>query len=220
MSKKKTTSSWVITRLAATPASPWAALRWSWLGVAALLVQVWFVYFVTTEGVLGLSRRIVLPLTLVLLLVFALRNSRLWGLRVMAIGFFLNLLVISANGGLMPVSPEGVARVNMLDRIEGVQLGEAIPGSKGVLMAPGEARLWFLSDTMVFPPHSPVAKVVSVGDLFVLGGVVIACAEVVGRWKGRDRGMRGSAEPALALCRDAAGNEPINPNTVLAGPPS
>jgi len=99
----------------------------------------------------------------------------------MAAGFLLNLLAISANGGLMPVSPEQVASVNLVDRIEGVQLGEPVPGSKGVLMAPGEARLWFFSDIIVFPPGSPVARVVSVGDLLVLGGLVVACAEVIQR---------------------------------------
>jgi hypothetical protein len=170
--------------VAATSPSPRAALRWGWLGAAALLAQVWAVYFVSTEGSLGLTRRVVLPLTIALLLVFALGNWRLWGVRLMAVGFFLNLLAISANGGLMPVSPEQVASVNLLDRIENVQLGEPIPGSKGVLMARGEARLWFLSDTIVFPPYSPVARVVSVGDLLVLGGLVVACAEVIARRKG------------------------------------
>jgi hypothetical protein len=158
-----------------------AGLRWSWLGVAALLVQIWAVYFAGTEGTPGLVRRLVLPLTFVLLLAFGLRNWHLWGLRVMAVGFLLNLLVISSNGGLMPVSPEQVASVNLLDRIETVQLGEPVPGSKGILMAPRDARLWFLSDVIVFPPHSPIARVVSVGDLFVLGGLIIACAEVIRR---------------------------------------
>ena len=167
--------------MGATPTSPRAALHWSWLGVAALLAQIWAVYFADTEGALGLARRAVLPLTFVLLLVFALRNSRLWGVRLMAAGFLLNLLAISANGGLMPVSPEQVASVNMLDRIEGVQLGEPVPGSKGILMAPREARLWFLSDTIVFPPRSPVARVVSVGDLAIGLGLVIAAMEVVAR---------------------------------------
>ena len=167
--------------MAATPASPRAALHWSWLGAAALLTQIWAVYFADTEGALGLARRVVLPLTLVLLLAFALRNSRLWGVRLMAVGFLLNLLAISANGGLMPVSPEQVASVNLADRIEGVQLGEPVPGSKGILMAPREARLWFLSDTIVFPPRSPVARVVSVGDLAIGLGLVIAVMEVVAR---------------------------------------
>ena len=77
----------------------------------------------------------------------------------------------------MPVSPEQVASVNMLDRIEGVQLGEPVPGSKGVLMASGEARLWFLSDIIVFPPRSPVARVVSVGDLAIGLGLLIAAVQ-------------------------------------------
>ena len=99
----------------------------------------------------------------------------------MALGLFLNLLVISANGGLMPVSPEEVASVNMLDRIENVELGQAVPGSKGVLMAPHEARLWFLSDIFVFPPGSPIARVLSVGDFLVVGGLVIASGEAIHR---------------------------------------
>jgi hypothetical protein len=162
-------------------------LRWGWLGVAALLAQIWAVYFAGTQATPGLARRVLLPLTFVLLLVFALRNWHLWGVRVMAVGFLLNLLAISSNGGLMPISPEEVASVNLLDRIENVQLGEPVPGSKGILMAPREARLWFLSDIIVFPPRSPIARVFSVGDLLVLGGVVIASAEVIGR----NRGWRG-----------------------------
>jgi hypothetical protein len=156
-------------------------LRWSWLGVAALLAQIWVVYFVGTEGTPGLARRVLLPLTFVLLLVFALRNWHLWGVRLMAVGFLLNLLAISSNGGLMPVSPEQIATANLLDRIENVHLGEPVPGSKGVLMAPREANLWFLSDIIVFPPRSPVARVVSVGDLLILGGLVIVCAELIRR---------------------------------------
>lgn len=163
-----------------------AGLRSSWLGVAALLAQIWVVYFAGTQATPGLARRVLLPLTFVLLLVFALRNWHLWGVRVMAVGFLLNLLAIGSNGGLMPISPEEVARVNLLDRIENVQLGEPVPGSKGILMAPRDARLWFLSDIIVLPPRSPIARVFSVGDLLVLGGVVIACAEVIrrnGAWR-------------------------------------
>jgi hypothetical protein len=126
---------------------------------------------------------VLIPLTFALLLVFALRNWHLWGVRVMAVGFFLNLLVISFNGGLMPISPDEVASVNLLDRIENVQVGEPVPGSKGILMAPREARLWFLSDIIVFPARSPVARVYSVGDLLVLGGVAVACVEVIRRNK-------------------------------------
>lgn len=173
--------------MAATPSVRLpAGLRWCWLGAAALLVQIWAVYFAGTQATPGFARRVLIPLTFALLLVFALRNWHLWGVRLMAVGFLLNLLAISFNGGLMPISPGEVASVNLLDRIESVQPGEPVPGSKGVLMAPREARLWFLSDIIVFPPRSPVARVYSVGDLLVLGGVVIACAEVVrrnGAWR-------------------------------------
>jgi len=145
------------------------------------VVQIWAVYFASTEGALGLARRVVLPLTLVAMLAFALRNWHLWGVRLMAIGILLNLIVISFNGGLMPVSPEDIADANMLDRIENVQLGEPMPGSKAILMAPRDARLWFLSDIIVFPPGSPVARVLSVGDVAIGLGLVIAVAEAVAR---------------------------------------
>ena len=168
--------------MAATPSGCSSLrLRWSWLGVAALLNQIWAVYFAGTDGAPGLARRVLLLLTLVLLLAFALRNWHLWGVRLMAVGFLLNLLVISSNGGLMPVSPKHVADVNLLDRIENVQLGEPVPGSKGILMAPRDARLWFLSDIIVFPPRSSVARVVSPGDLAIGLGLVIAVAEAVAR---------------------------------------
>jgi hypothetical protein len=166
---------------AALTVRPAAGLRWSWLGVAALLVQIWAVYFAGTQAIPGLVRRVLIPLTFAILLVFALRNWHLCGVRVMAVGFLLNLLVISFNGGLMPISPEEVASTNLLDRIESVQLGEPVPGSKGVLMAPRDARLWFLSDVIVFPPRTPVARAYSAGDLLVLGGLVVACTEVIRR---------------------------------------
>jgi len=170
---------------ATSNASSSPTLHWTWLGVAALLAQIGAVYFIDAEGALGLTRRIVIPLTVALAVAFALRNQHLWGLRLMAAGLLLNLLTICANGGLMPVSPEDVAAVNMLDRIDNVHLGQPIPGSKGILTAPHDARLWVLSDIIVFPPRSPVAKVVSAGDLLVLGGLVIACAEVIGTVRGR-----------------------------------
>ncbi len=112
------------------------------------------------------------------MLVFALRNWHLWGVRLMAVGFLLNLLVVSLNGGLMPVSPREIASANLLGRIGNAQLGEPLPGSKGVLMRPGKARLWFLSDIIVFPPGSSVARVLSPGDLAIGLGLVIATAEV------------------------------------------
>lgn len=158
-----------------------AGLRWIWLGVAALPAQIWAIYFADTHDAQGLTRRVLLPLTLVFLLAFALRNWHLWGLRLMAVGFLLNLLVISCNGGLMPVSPREIASANLLGRIENVALGEPLPGSKGVLMPPGKARLWLLSDIIVLPPHSSVARVVSPGDLAIGLGLVITAAETVAR---------------------------------------
>jgi len=158
-----------------------AGLRWIWLGVAAVLAQIWAVYFVGTEGGQGLARRVLLPLTIALLLVVALRNLRLWGVRLMAIGFVLNLLVISLNGGLMPVGLDEIANANLLHRVEDVGLGEPVPGSKGVLMASRDARLWFLSDVIVFPPGIRGAKIVSVGDLAIGLGLVIAIVEAVTR---------------------------------------
>ncbi len=126
-----------------------------------------------------------LPAAHLLLLPFLLRNLSFWGMKLVLIGLLLNLTAMLANGGLMPVERPAVEAVGR-HQVGDLQLGAHISGSKNVLLDPEDIRLRELSDILVLPLPRPFTSAVSVGDLFVLSGVVIAFGEVVRRseaWK-------------------------------------
>ncbi len=164
---------------------PSPKLRWLVLGIAALVVQVALIYGLTSV----LSARQLLPFLLpaahLLLLPFLLRNLSFWGIRLVLVGLLLNLTAMLANGGLMPVEAPAVEAVGS-HQVGDLQIGAHIPGSKNVLLNPQDVRLRELSDILVVPIPRPFTRAVSVGDLFVLVGVVITFGEVVRRseaWK-------------------------------------
>jgi hypothetical protein len=131
-----------------------------------------------------------LPVAHLLLLPFLLRNLSFWGIRLVLLGLLLNLTIMFANGGLMPVEGPAVEAVGR-HRLEDLDPGSPIPGSKNVLVAPGDGRLMELSDTLVLPVPKPFARAVSVGDLFVFAGVVVAYTEVIRRQRfWRNPGLR------------------------------
>lgn len=83
------------------------------------------------------------------------------GIKVLALGFALNFLVIGVNGGAMPVT------------IDGLDPGLAqLLEDKGVItysMITEQTRLPWLADTLIFP--WPKAKAFSIGDIFISLGV-------------------------------------------------
>jgi hypothetical protein len=143
-----------------------AHLRWLWLAPLALGMQVFLVRTTGQEvpfwaGPLHVA-------SYVLLLVVVLRNRRQWGMPLIGLGLALNALVIAANGGLMPLSPE---RLEIRHAGSTVAIGERVPGSKDVLLPRAETRLWWLSDTIVLPTGGPLPMVASPGDLVLAAGL-------------------------------------------------
>lgn len=163
------------------PASrPSAKLRWLGLGAGAFGIQVALIYGLgsTTGGRSWLP--FLLPLAHLLLLPFLLRNLSFWGMRLILVGLLLNLTAMAANGGLMPVEGSAVEAVGRHEAGE-LQVGSPVPGSKNVLVASHDVRLRELSDILLLPVPRPFTRAVSVGDLLVFTGVIIAYAEVVRR---------------------------------------
>jgi hypothetical protein len=150
-----------------------------------LLVQIALIYGLTTVPSARQWLPFLLPAAHLLLLPFLLRNLSFWGIRFVLVGLLLNLTVMLANGGLMPVEAPAVEAVGR-HQVGDLQIGAHIPGSKNVLLNPQDVRLRELSDILVVPIPRPFTRAVSVGDLFVLTGVVITFGEVVRRseaWK-------------------------------------
>ena len=98
-------------------------------------------------------------------------NRRLPGIWWALAGVTLNLSVIAANGGYMPISPEAAARTAGREVALQVPIGSALAGSKDVLLSPQQARFWFLGDVMVIPPPFPWPAAMSIGDIALAVGV-------------------------------------------------
>jgi hypothetical protein len=102
-----------------------------------------------------------------LLLGFLWLNRRMPGLKLALAGTLLNLAVLTANGGFMPVAPATLAAVH-LERPNAV-IGQRVALSKDILLPPDRAVLADLGDRLTIP--WPIPQALSIGDLVVAAGV-------------------------------------------------
>lgn len=145
---------------------------WGWLAVIGLVVQL--VLFTTPVArVVGDAGPPIYVASTAAVLIAVLRNLRIPGMVLVALGAGSNLLAIAANGGIMPASPEAVA-------ILGQEAAEGF--SNSVVMT--DPALRPLTDVLALPGWVPLANVFSVGDVLIGVGVAIVIA----------LGMRGARE--------------------------
>ena len=138
--------------------------HWAWLAVLGLLVQVVLFSPAIAERVGDLGPAIYVVST-VAVLIAVVRNWRIPGLPVVAIGAACNLLAIAVNGGVMPASPDAVAALGM----------EAAAGfSNSVVLADPVLRP--LTDIFALPTWVPAANVFSIGDVLIGVGVALVIA--------------------------------------------
>ena len=138
--------------------------HWAWLAIAGLLVQVVLFSPLVAGAIDAAGPRIYVASTAAVL-VAVLRNWRIPGLAIVAIGAACNLLAIAANGGVMPASPEAVAALG-LDAAEGF--------SNSVVMV--DPALRPLTDIYALPAWLPAANVFSIGDVLIGVGVAVVIA--------------------------------------------
>jgi hypothetical protein len=103
-----------------------------------------------------------------ILVIFVWYNRRLQGFWLLGLGLLLNLAVIAANGGLMPISPE--TRTTVVGEQAGSTAGSRPDGSKGVVLPVEETRLEWLADRHTVPDWLPIQFAYSLGDLFLVAG--------------------------------------------------
>lgn len=108
--------------------------------------------------------------SLVLLLLAVALNRDLPGITLLGLGLFLNLLVIAANGGLMPISLEAARRAGQFDVIAAF---ETTGCYRHVAPMDEGTKLWFLGDSIVVGYPLPSAIVFSPGDILVALGAFI-----------------------------------------------
>ncbi|MCL4528324.1 MAG: DUF5317 domain-containing protein [Chloroflexi bacterium] len=147
------------------------AIQALWLAFIAFLPQLIIAYLPASRHLLpDWIAALSLSLSLILFLAFAWINRRLPGMPILLIGLLLNLAVILANGGWMPISPEAVSRLAGPDAIRTVSLGSRI-GQKDILLSPQDTRLEFLSDRFLLPDWLPHQVAFSLGDVFIAAGI-------------------------------------------------
>jgi len=150
-------------------------LRWGGLAVAAFAVQVFFIYQTPSQIAPGVWHWHALLLVgsslLLMATVWVSRHSR--GIKLIGLGLLLNLIVMVANGGWMPVTPEAVIRVGHTGLVPSLASGMRIYSSKDIILLREETSLWLLSDVLVVPRPFPVPSVFSIGDVLVALGTFV-----------------------------------------------
>ena len=148
------------------------ALRFGWLALLAFTVQAFEIYapLLSSTGLFG-SRTLILMGTYVLLVAVVLANYRTAGITLIGIGLVLNLVVMLANGGFMPIAPEALKAAGLPQLALGAEAGARVLNAKDILLPASQTRLWILSDIMVIPP--PFKSVFSVGDVSIALGAFV-----------------------------------------------
>ena len=148
-------------------------LRSIWLALLALALQVPLLRAPSgpTQS-LGIQQGLFL-LSHLLLLAFVWRNWRLTGIQVLGLGVLCNILVIAANDGFMPITPETLVRINPGSSWGQWPLGYHYGGSKDIILPRIRTDLWLLSDIMVLPPPFPWPTAFSLGDILIAIGIVV-----------------------------------------------
>jgi hypothetical protein len=159
-------------------AVPKVNIRFGWLVFLALIAQGFVIYVDLAD--VGVLRRIILPISYVLLLAFVALNWRRVGILVLGAGALLNFLAVMSNGGLMPVSPGNLREAGLEEELMGRELGDAVPGTKDVLLAEDDTHLRFLSDQITLGPDSgPIPPLFSAGDVVIAAGALILLVELL-----------------------------------------
>jgi len=136
-------------------------LRWSWVIVAGLLVQVVLFSEPVSERIGALGPPIYVASTATVIAAVV-ANRAITGMLMVAAGAASNLIAIVANGGYMPVS-DGAAAV----------LGAHRPSTYSNSIQVPDPVLAPLTDIFALPPWVPFANVFSVGDVLIGIGVAI-----------------------------------------------
>jgi hypothetical protein len=152
-------------------------VRATWAVLASAAIQI-----VITSAVRGGDHALHVGLHMVSYVMvawFLVANRRLIGMPLVALGAALNVIVISANGGVMPASAAAL-------RIADIGTSAGFENSAAI----AHPRLPFLGDVIPVPGPWPIGNVLSVGDLLIVTGALILLHCTCGSWLTRAPRMR------------------------------
>ena len=159
--------------------APWQvpALNHLWLVPLAFLPQLLAFYWPGTRSQMADSLvSICLIASQAGLLLFCLLNWQLPGLLVLSFGLLLNLIVIVANGGFMPLSTQTAAQLVSAQTFNSLEPGSRVGVSKDILLSPDAIVFPWLADRFVPPAGFPYRFAFSLGDVFIGMGAFLLLA--------------------------------------------
>ena len=142
--------------------------RWAWLALAGLLVQV-VLFTEAGDALAGSASPAIYVGSTAAVFVAVVRNLRLTGMPIVALGALSNLAAIVGNGGAMPADPAALATAGL----------PAMDHMNSVVLA--DPALRPLTDIFALPEGMPFANVYSVGDVLIAVGIVVVIAAAMRR---------------------------------------
>ncbi|MFZ5647023.1 MAG: DUF5317 family protein [Bacillota bacterium] len=127
----------------------------------------------------GILTNLIYGASIMLLILFALVNSDIKGLRLLGLGVLLNGVAIAANGGSMPSSLDALSKILPAERMEQLLSGSAF---YNVILISDNTRFKYLCDIF----YIPGVNVYSIGDALIAAGAFITIQQIMLRSKGID----------------------------------
>jgi hypothetical protein len=145
--------------------------RAGWLVPAAFIPQaLCFFLPVTSARIPNRIVAVVLVLSQLMLLIFAWLNLKQQGFLALGLGVVLNVLVITANGGWMPISPQTLRYLNPDPSQHNWVIGQRLGVSKDIVLPYDNMIFPLLSDRIIFPKILSNGLAYSIGDIFIALG--------------------------------------------------
>lgn len=146
-------------------------LHLPWLAAVAFVPQ-WLAFFgsATRSRFSDRGAAVALVTSQLLLSAFGLANRHHPAFKLLILGLLLNLAVITANGGLMPISPETVRRLLPDTPDERWQSGKRFGHTKDRVLAEADTTFPWLSDRFILAGWLPNRVAYSVGDILLAVG--------------------------------------------------
>ena len=144
------------------------SLKGTWLVFVAYIPQFFAFNFPATRSLIPDSWIPVIVISSqLLLLIFVWVNRTQSGFLLLGLGLLLNFLVISLNGGMMPISPQTASQLIEPGTTVDLKIGQRVGTGKDVLLEPADTKLSFLSDGFTLPKWIPYRLAYSFGDILI-----------------------------------------------------
>jgi hypothetical protein len=149
-------------------------LKWDWLVIVCVTPQILAFYLPAVGKVIPDQ---VIPFiqiaSMLGLVIFSLANFFSPGFWALGFGLMSNFIVITANGGWMPISVETLQRMVPNRTADYWSVGTRLGQTKDMIMSPSDTRLAWLSDRFTLPAGLPQNVAFSVGDVFLAIGAFL-----------------------------------------------